>query len=135
MKINIKVVRPDLVPEIWDMVFTHLKPAVEEDLFHDEASIKKALIEDRALMFLALVDGVIKGVVVANIEEGKHHFVSIISLGGVDMKDWQDAMLGALDKYASGMKCRYIISTGTKAWGRILKDYKAGKTLYYKEVA
>lgn len=134
MKVNITVARPDIIPDIWDVAYPLMKGAIDVDIFQTEKTIKDKLTGDTALLFLATVDGAIKGAVVVQIEECSSKVVHVLALGGKDFKQWQAAMQEALNKYAYFMECKLIASLGVRAWKRLIPDYTEGRTLFYKEV-
>ena len=135
MKINITIANPLIVNEIWEVVYPHLKPAIDEDLIHDEVTLKNKVSMDQAVMFIATVDGKIMGAAVVCIEEFKSHIVNILALGGQDFKLWKDQMNEAITIYASEMKCDMIVALGVKGWQKLWKDFTPGKILYHKKVA
>lgn len=134
MKTRISIVRPDLIPVLWPEIWPHLKPAIEEDLFTDEATLKKDLMEDKSLMFLALEGESIKGACVVKVAEEKNDIVNIITIGGEDFKEWKEAMNAALTEYAQLWRCKYILAIGRKGWEKLWPDFTAGAVMFYKEV-
>ncbi len=135
MDIRIAVARPGEIEALWPLVFPHLEAAIDEDFWTDESALKKMLIDDKALMFLATVDGEIKGAAVAQIEELRTSVVNIITIGGKDFKDWKGAMNGALTTYAKEMGCSRIVALGRKGWEKFWPDFTPGKILFCKEIA
>lgn len=135
MTAKIVVVPPTEIESIWGVIFPHLKPAIDEDLFTDEESLKKQLIEDRALMFVALVDDVVKGACVTTIENPRFKVVNIMTLGGDDFAEWKDVLNDALTVYAKTISAAYIVALGREAWQRLWPDFEAGKRLYTKRIA
>jgi hypothetical protein len=131
---EISATPPDLVPDIWDDVYPFFKPAMDADIFLTEERLYSELISDKALLFIATIDGTIKGAAVVRIEEMKSKVVNVVMLGGKNMKEWKQSLLDALKLYARGMGCRYIVSSGRPAWSRLLPEFKAEKTIYYAEV-
>ena len=131
----IRIVKPQEISGIWEDVWPHLKPAIDEDLFTDETMLKKQLMDDHSLMFIAVINGAIKGAAVVIIEEPRDRVVNIVTLGGQDFKDWKDEMNAALTKYAEGMNCEYIVALGRDGWARLWPDFEAGKRLYTKRIA
>lgn len=133
--IQIVAAKPEEIDDIWATIWPHLKPAIDEDLFTDENMLKTQLKNDQSLMFIALVDGVVKGAAVAVIEEARGKVVNIVTLGGTDFVEWKQAMNDALTLYAKGMGCEYIVALGRDAWERLWPDFVAGKRLYTKRIA
>lgn len=131
---QIVVVEPQKVNEIWPQVKEHLDPAIAKDLVHDEISLKTAVAEDRALLWLAVVDGKIMGAVITVIEKFKITLVNILSLGGKEFKRWKDEMNQALTLYASAMGCKYIVANGSEGWRKLWPDFTPGNTCYLKEI-
>lgn len=134
-EVKISVARPEMIESLWNQVFPHLKPAIDEDFWTDEQTLKKMLAEDNALMFIASVNGTIKGVAVTQIEEMRSKVVNIITLGGEDFKDWKEAMNAALTLYAEKTGCSRIVALGRRGWEKLWPDFKPGKILFYKEIA
>ena len=132
---QIVAARPDEIDAIWATIWPLLKPAIDEDLFTDENMLKTQLKNDQSLMFVALVDGVVKGAAVTVIEEVRGKVVNIVTLGGKDFAEWKDALNAALTLYAKGMDCSYIVALGRDAWERLWPDFVAGKRLYTKRIA
>lgn len=134
MNKKIAIVKPDEVETAWDMVSRFLNPAIKEDLYHSEDSLKDLLLKDQALMFVAFLNGKAKGAAIVQIEEGKDNLVNILCLGGQDFKEWKQELNDALTKYAIGMNCKSIVALGRPGWKKLWPDFKAGKTLFCKEV-
>ena len=135
MKSEISIAKPGEIEMIWGDVYPHLKPAIEEDLFTDEDILKEMLLKDEALMFVALVDGVIEGAAVTVIEDVRCKVLNIVTIGGNDFKYWKKQMNDALTLYGKSMGCRIITALGRDAWERIWPDFEAGKRLYTKRIA
>lgn len=124
-----------MVEALWPQVLPYLKPALAEDLFADADFLKRLLLDDDALMFLAHVDGILKGAAVVQIEIVRKKIVNILCLGGEDFFQWKEPLNDALTRYAREMGCNYITALGRKAWERLWPDFVPGKTMYYKEIA
>ncbi len=135
MNVQITIIPPSQIDAVWPAVFPHLKPAIDEDLFTDEDMLKKQLLEDRGLLFVALVDDQIKGACVTTIENPRFKVVNIVTLGGDDFSEWKDALNDALTLYAEKADCAYIVALGRDAWQRLWPDFQAGKRLYTKRIA
>lgn len=135
MKVNIHIIRPEIVPDVWPVIWPLLEPALADDFMHDEQSLKAMLLTDEAMLLNATVDGAIKGAVVLKIENQKSRIAYVCYLGGRDFPEWGEKMNESLERIARESGCRYVMGHGTKAWQRVMKDFKPGKTLYYKEVA
>lgn len=135
MEVMISVASPDMIEPLWPSVYAHLEAAIDEDFFTDEATLKGLLLEDRALLFVATVDGSIKGAAVTQIEEARTNVVNILSLGGDDFASWRNEMNDALTLYAEKMFCTKIVALGRKGWERLWPDFKPGKILFCKEIA
>ena len=133
--IKISVVRPDIIPEIWDIVEPILNPAFEDDFLMDSKSAFAGLIEDRFLLFIVTISGKISGACILAIEDNKDSICHIISLGGEDFKSWKDQMNLAITEYAREMGCSYIIALGKRGWKKLWPDFEAGKILFSKKVA
>lgn len=134
MDIKITVARSDMIDGLWTEVWAYLKPAIDEDMFHSEESLKKLLLDDCALMFLAYMDGIIKGAAVVQIDGEKYPLTNILTLGGEDFVHWKAQMNEAITKYAQFHECRYIVAAGRKGWARLWPDFMAGKTVFCKEI-
>jgi hypothetical protein len=134
MKVNITVARPDLIPDIWDVVFPMLKPALKDDLMLNEEILKNGLIEDKSLLFIATVDGAIKGAAVVQVQDMSHKTAWVTAIGGKGFKIWYPALDEALQKYASHIDCSHLIFLGSRAWQRLTRDYTQGKQVFFKEV-
>lgn len=134
MKVIISIIKPENITSMWDAVYPYLAPAIEEDVFHTEQSLKNLLVNDQALMFIANVDGVVKGATVVQIEDGKHSLVNILTLGGKDFRCWKKQMNEALTQYAYFMECKFIVALGKRGWSRLWPDFQPGKTFFSKEV-
>lgn len=134
MKVNITVARPDLIPDIWDVVFPLLKPAVEGDIFLNEEMLKTRLLEDKALLFIATVDGKMSGAIVVQVEDCSNRLVWITALGGKNFKSWGKQFVAALEEYAQSLGGKFIVGLGVKAWQRMSPDFTPAKQLYFKEV-
>lgn len=132
--VQITAVKPEEVEGVWPSVKPFLDPAIEKDFFHDENSLKSSVMEDRAILFIAIVDGKISGAVITQIEKMKVSLVNILSLGGQNFKAWGQKMNEALTLYASHMECKYIVANGSEGWRRLWPDFKAGNTCYLKEI-
>lgn len=135
MSVKIHVIRPEIINDVWGVVWPLLEPALKDDVLNDEQTIKDRLLNDTAMLLNATVNGKIKGAVVLSIETHKHKIAYVTHLGGSDFSEWGDEMNMALNRIAHDAECKYVMGHGTKAWTRVLKDFKPGKTLYYKEVA
>ncbi len=135
MEVVITIAQPTEIEALWPVVYPHLKPAIDEDLFTDENMLKKQLSDDKALLFIALVDGVIKGAAVTVIEEVRGRVVNIVTLGGKDFSEWKRQMNDTLTMYAEKMCCDYIVALGRDGWQRLWPDFEAGKRLYIKRIA
>lgn len=135
MIVRIVAIAPTDIDALWGIVFPHLKSAIDEDMFSDEQSLKKMLIEDRALMFVALVDDVVKGACVTTIENPRYKVVNIMTLGGDDFIEWKDELNKSLTLYAETINASYIVALGREAWQRLWPDFEAGKRLYTKRIA
>ena len=135
MKINITIANPLIISDIWEIVYPFLKPAVDEDIFVDEESLKSKVLNDQAIMFVATADGKITGTAIVCIDEFKSSVATILALGGKDLKHWEREMNEAITIYATEMKCDMIVALGVKGWQRVWKDFTPGKILYYKRVA
>lgn len=135
MSVKIHVIRPEIINDVWGVVWPLLEPSLDGDVLNDEQSIKLKLMSDSAILLNATVDGKIKGAVVLTIETQKHKIAYVAHLGGSEFSKWGDAMNTALSRIAQEMGCKYVMGHGTKAWSKILKDFKPGKILFCKEVA
>ncbi len=132
--VQIVVARPEDVEGLWPSVKPFLDPAIDKDFFHDENTLKAACIEDRALLFIALVDGKVSGAAITQVEKMKISLVNILSLGGKNFKAWGLKMNEALTIYAAHIGCKYIVANASPGWSRLWPDFKAGNTLYLKEI-
>lgn len=135
MKVNISTVPTKIVPAIWDVVFPFIKDAVESDIMFDEDSLKKRLMDDKALMFIVTLDKKVSGCCIVCIEELKQDACNIISLGGENFKVWKNQMNETITTYAKEMGCAHIVACGKKGWKRIWPDFEAGNIVYRKKVA
>lgn len=135
MMVKISVLKPGDIEVNWPAIFFHLESAISEDIVHDEESIKYLLKNNKALLFIATVDGEITGAAVAQIEKFKRcDIVNILSLGGKGFKNWKKEMNDALTQYAFYMECKYIVANGVRAWQRLWPDFVPGKICYTKEI-
>lgn len=135
MKVNITVARPDLIPDIWDVVFPMLKPVVDGDMFLNEEILKERLLQDKALLFIATIDGKMSGAIVVQVEDCANRLVWITALGGKNFKAWGKQFVSALEEYAKSLGSKYILGLGVKAWQRMSPDFSpVEKQLYLKEV-
>lgn len=135
MMVQISVRKAEEIEGVWPSVIPFLEPAIEQDFVHDESSLKTLLMEDKALLFIATVDGKTTGAVIAQIEKfPRCDIVNILSLGGKEFKNWKTQMNEALTQYAFYMECKYIVANGVRAWQRLWPDFKPGNVCYTKEV-
>lgn len=132
--VQIVVAKPEEVEDLWPSVKPFLDPAIDKNFFHDESTLKAACIEDRALLFIAMVDGTISGAAITCVEKMKISLVNILSLGGKNFKAWGDKMNDALTLYASHIGCKYIVASGSEGWKKLWPDFKPGNTCYLKEI-
>lgn len=133
--VQISVRKAEEIEGVWPSVIPFLSPAIEQDLAHDEASLKNLLLEDKALLFIVTIDGKITGAAVAQIESlPRCDIVNILSLGGKEFKHWKTQMNEALTQYAYYTECKYIVANGVKAWQRLWPDFTPGKICYTKEI-
>jgi hypothetical protein len=98
-KVNITATPPDLIPKIWDVVWPLLREAVDASLFLTAEALKAELMEDKAILFVATVNGAISGAVVVKIEDVKSKILHIIALGGKGITDWKVPMVDAMEKH------------------------------------
>lgn len=135
MMVKITVRKAEEIEGVWPSVIPFLEPAIEQDFVHDEESLKSLLMEDKALLFVATIDGITTGAAIAQIERFKKcDIVNIVSLGGKNFKLWKQQMNDALTKYAFYMECKFIVANGVRAWQRLWPDFKPGNICYTKEV-
>ena len=132
---SISIAPPSAIKGLWPAVRPLISKALDEDMFTDEAMLLWMLQEDRALLFVAMIEGIIKGVAVATIEMVRFPICNIVTIGGDDFDAWQETMKAALTLYAEQTHCRFIVAMGARAWQRIWPDFSPGKMLYYKEIA
>lgn len=135
MMVNISVRKAEEIEGIWPSIINFLEPAIEQDFVNDEESLKNLLMQDKALLFIATVDGNLTGAAITQIEKFKKcDIVNILSLGGKEFKHWKTQMNDALTQYAFYMECKYIVANGVRAWQRLWPDFKPGNVCYTKEI-
>lgn len=135
MDIKVSIAKPEMIEGIWPSIYPHLEPAIDEDFWTDEQTLKKLLMDDHALLFFVTVDGQIKGAAVTQIEEVRNRVVNIVTLGGIDFMEWKNDLNIALTFYAARMRCTKIVALGRKGWEKFWPDFKPGKILFCKEIA
>lgn len=135
MKVEVLICPPNEINGMWNAIAQTLRPALDEDLFTDEPTLKKMLIDDKALLWVAFVDDIYKGACITTIETPKTSVVNIMTLAGDDFDQWKDKLNEALTFYAKEMQCSHIVALGRDAWQRLWPDFQAGKRLYTKRIA
>ncbi len=132
---RISVVKPENITSIWPVIFPLLKPAIDEDFWTDEQTLKGLLVSDKALLFVATVGENIMGAAVTQVEDVRERVVNIVSLGGSGFEKWGAAMNEAITFYAQHMKAARIVALGRKGWLGLWPDFVPGKILFSKQVA
>lgn len=134
MTVQILAIKPQQIDALWGAIYPYLKPAIDEDFSTDETMLKTMLLADKALLWVGLVDNVIKGGCVTIVQAEREKWVNIVTLGGEDFKDWKDALNDALTMYAESLSCQRIIALGRDAWQKLWPDFTPGLRLYSKEI-
>lgn len=135
MQTNIAVVQPDMVEDLWSIIYPLLQPAIDDDLFMEETAIKKSIEDNKRALFAASVEGTIVGAAVVDIREAKNVVATIILLGGVKIANWGTQMNDYITAFAKDAGCRYVMAYGQKAWERIWPDFQSSdRTYFYKEI-
>lgn len=132
---RISVVKPENITSIWPVIFPFLKPAIDEDFWTDEQTLKSLLIADKALLFVATVGEEIMGAAVTQVENVRARVVNIVCLGGTGFEKWGAALNETLTFYAQHMKCSRIVALGRKGWLGLWPDFVPGKIMFSKEIS
>jgi hypothetical protein len=119
--IQVSLVPPALVNQIWPQVEEYLKGAADYTHGRYEVEDIRTTITDRDHHLWIAFDGAkIKGAVVTSyIKYPRKKALCMTFCGGVDLDEWKSPMLKLLQAWAFDGKCDCIESTARFGWAKV----------------
>lgn len=136
---NVSLVPPEYINDVWDTVKVFLKPAVEVTngrfMLYDVYSFSQM---GRYQLWIAFDDDKqIMGCEVTTVTDypSKRVLTSLFT-GGNDIRSWRNQMIDVITKFAKDQDCEAIEGHGRKGWIKLLEPYgvKRGLTMFEKDI-
>ena len=121
--IQVSLVPPSLVSQVWPQVEEYLKGAADYTHGRYEVDdILTAITDYEHLLWIAFEGAKIKGAVVTNYTiYPRKKFLCMTFCGGIDLHEWKDPMLKMLQAWAFDSKCDGVEATARLGWAKIFK--------------
>lgn len=135
--VQVTSVNPEYIPELWDVLWPLIGPALGDDPYLDEDSLKKAMVNQEYLTLVATIDGKVSAVACLDYEDGVNRVANVRFVGGKGLMKWGRPMYDKIKEFMDYYGCTHCIAWGASdAWLRYWPEFKnTGKTLYMMEVA
>lgn len=125
------------VPENWSKVEKFIQDGLDTS---DMGLLTTDYLKERCEagvygLWIYIVENEIKAAAVLALETyPRAKVVTVISVGGYDMKEWNRKFFGRIEEFAKEMGCKYVMAAGRKGWSRAIEGVKPSATIWYKEI-
>ena len=136
---NVSLVPPEYINDVWDTVKVFLKPAIEVTngrfMLYDIYGLSQM---GRYQLWIAFDDDrQIMGCEVTTVTNypSKRVLTSLFT-GGNDIRSWRNQMIDVITKFAKDQDCEAIEGHGREGWIKLLEPYgvKRGLTMFEKDI-
>lgn len=116
-------IHPSNLRDVWPLVAERIRSAVlRTDLAHT-TDIERDLFEGDALLWVAIVGGMIEAAATTLLIKTDRNLVCVISAcGGANMENWLHLLAG-IEAWAKAEGAAKVRIYGRKGWACVLEDY------------